>query len=365
MKIAVDARMLNASGIGTYLKNLLPYLGKSLRLQLLGEPAAIQALGLGNMAETFACSAPVYHPREQWELVSILRKLQPHLFWSPHFNVPWTGISPARQVTTIHDVFFLANPRLVSIPKFLYSRFLISKAIKRSRQVITVSEFSKSEILKYTGAAPEKIQVVHNGVNRQSFKATAEWPHNKWKKPENGYILYVGNVKPHKNLATLVKAHEQLATRGQSLPLWIVGKKDGFITGDSALLQQLGERARHSSGQVFFTGLVTDQELQTLYACARVFAFPSLYEGFGLPPLEAMAAGCPVVASDIPVLREVCQSAACYAAPANPHDWASKLEEVLASPRKQADLVQKGKAQVTGFNWQKAAEKHLEIFLNT
>ena len=245
------------------------------------------------------------------------------------------------KVMTVHDLSFLKNPSWYSRAYYWYYRFMTPLAVKTSRHILTVSEFSKSEILRfYPFLKPERISVVYNAIDRQLFKTSPA--------PSQGgevFVLCVSSLDPRKNFARLIEACQGLT----GAKLYIVGKYNRVFS------QQMDLDT--SSDNIRFLGRVSDEELVRLYNQATCFVFPSLYEGFGLPPLEAMACGCPVLVSDIPVEREVCGDAAQYFNPLEPNDILHTITQYLND----ADVIkekmrQKGYENITRFSWEKSAE---------
>ena len=189
------------------------------------------------------------------------------------------------------------------------------------------------------------MSVVHNGVDAAWYKGTQK------KRPgAQPYLLFVGNVKPHKNLGRLLDAFDLLKDR---IPhsLMIVGQKDGFITGDKEVVR----RAERFGKRVQFTGVLSDDKLRGIYAAADLLVFPSLYEGFGLPPLEAMACGTPVACSRAASLPEVCGNAVEYFDPQDSKDIAEKVLKLIQDGKRRKSLKNEGLKRVKGFSWDKCA----------
>ncbi len=354
--ITIDARMIYSAGIGTYLQSLLPLiLGRRPQYQfyLLGKSSDLEAFPWARLknVRVISCDSSIYGLREQ---VEIPQKTPPQtgLFWSPHYNIPLG--CPAKLLVTVHDVFHLAMPQFTGgIHKKLYAWYMFSSLRRKAAAILSVSQFSKDELLKYTGPAGCQPQVVYNGVDESWFKVRKKRnPHSK------PYFLYVGSVKPHKNLTGLLEAFEKVKNQ---IPqdLIIVGKKEGFITGDGKVIR----RAEKMGDRVFFTGdfHYDDPLFRQYYAWADFLVLPSLYESFGLPPLEAMACGVPVLVSNLAAFPEVYGDAALYCDPHNPEDIALKLLKLSKDRKLRQRLIQRGWARAKRYNWKKSAGQIIQV----
>ena len=345
--VVVDARMINASGIGRHIKGILPILMEKFEVILLGYKGELQNYHFLKNVQIIDMKSKIYSMKEQIELPLKIPKCD--VFWSPHYNIPVLPVRAKRRIVTIHDVYHLAFQHALSLPQRIYAKLMLNQAIRKSDIVLTVSEFSKQEIIKYTGTQSD-IKVIYNGIEPHWYK---EQPVSLSKR--DNYILYVGNVKPHKNLVRAIKAFSFL--KEKNLKFKIVGKKDDFIMAD----KEVEKIARKLGNRVEFTGYVRDSELKELYRKARLFLFPSLYEGFGLPPLEAMACGTPVIVSKVASLPEICGDAAYYVNPYDVNDIARGIEIVLKNEELQKELIQKGRKRVKLFSWEKSAKKLIEV----
>ncbi len=369
MQMTLDARLVNNSGIGVYIKNLIR--------QLIVQQQNLTLLHRETDADIFKSYAgrpklKIFNP----QLYSIKELLQTsfqtrhtNVFWSPHYNVPLYNMASRLKITTIHDVFHLAFSDSLSSKQRLYARLMMGRAIKQSDIIFTVSAFSKQEIIKYTGCNANKIKVVHNGIDFDKFSteieqqtAAATLSRLQINFP---YILFVGNVKFYKNLVNALLGFKELlqqtGSRYKDLKFVIVGKKEGFIVGDDKITALLNDELlqRH----VHFTGWIEDEELVTLYQHAQLFIFPSLYEGFGFPPLEAMAAGCPVISSDAACMPEVCGDAVHYFDARNTGAIARSLQDVLGDDAYRQELIVKGWKHVKKYTWENAIAaklRHIE-----
>lgn len=359
-EIAVDARMIHASGIGTYLQNILPAICSNYKTVLLGDIKALHTYH----ADVIEFTAPIYSIKE---LATLPFKVPAcKVFWSPHFNVPLFASRAAKVVTTIHDVFHLAFFNTLSSKQKIYARFFYNHAARQSDAIITVSNFSRQEILRYTAAKADQIKIIYNGVHQASFgrafSATeAEAIIRKYSLPQR-YILFVGNVKPHKNLIGLVEALEAIFKKNENLFLVIVGKKVGFITGDN----QVGKLIAASpllKERILFTGFADQDDLPFIYQRAKLLVMPSLYEGFGLPPLEAMAADTLTAVSDQASLPEVCKDGALYYNPYKKEAIRLVLEKALnLSTEEEYTLKRKASEISQTYSWEQSRQEHIQLF---
>jgi glycosyltransferase involved in cell wall biosynthesis len=348
--LVVDARMWRASGIGRYLRCLLPRVLERLpgkRCAILGDEGDIYAYGWNTSCDVSVVSvrSPVYSIREQLELSRRIPR-EAALFWSPHYNIP--VLFRQRILVTVHDVAHLTLPEYTGdAARRFYSQAMFGFVRRRAEAIITVSEFSRSEIRRRLGARCPPTYVVHDGVEESWF--TVESDPRPRPQP---YFLFVGNVKPQKNLRALVAAFAAIMSQ---LPhdLLIVGEHQDLRTAD----EQVRHRAAQLGSRVVLAGRVTDEELGKYYANAEALVFPSLYEGFGLPPLEAMACGCPVLASSAASIPEVCGDAALYFDPTDVDELARQMLLIASDEALRADLQARGKARARLFSWDKSANK--------
>ena len=350
MHIAVDTRMIRSSGIGTFLRNILQRIVSARpdwNFFLLGntvELREIDALQKKHVA-MIDCRAPIYSIREQLEL-PLKTPSNIEVFWSPHFNVPifYNGAL----VSTIHDVAHLAVPGITdTMAKKLYADFMYRMAVKKSAKVTCVSKFTMHEVAKYIGAKADHMRLIYNAADTSWFQIKAGKPMH-----ERPYFIYVGNIKPHKNLRRLILAYKDAAADLRE-DLILVGKKDGFIGGDDGiedLLQGLEER-------IHFTGYVSDTDLQQYIVQSEGLVLLSLYEGFGLPPLEAMAAGKKALVSDIPVFHEVYGDCVMYCDPYGVQAIAKSLRTFAKTSFDERRLREKAAA----YSWERTAQKFIEI----
>jgi glycosyltransferase involved in cell wall biosynthesis len=354
MRFLIDARMWNYSGIGTYIRALVPRVVEnfpSISFTLIIEKGAAIEGDISNKknVDLIEFSSPIYSIKEQIEFIFKAYGRFDYL-WSPHYNIPI--FFDGQLFVTVHDVFHLAFPEYNKGLKKAYAKLLFTIIKFKAKKIFTVSDFTKQELIKYAGVNPEKIIPVPNGIEDEWIDLPVTEP--LLDKP---YILYVGNVKPHKNLMSLINAFKLIAGKIDH-QLVIVGKKEGFITGDMEVLkasEELGER-------VLFTGFISDDILKRYYQHAEVLVFPSIYEGFGLPPLEAMAVNCPTIVSNKASIPEVCGDASLYVDPLNPEDISKKILLIISNNQVRNELILKGQNHVKKYSWQITASKIIGTF---
>jgi glycosyltransferase involved in cell wall biosynthesis len=351
--------MLFASGIGTYLRNILFYLEKQpeLSITLIVQSSSKEFLKERSF-KTFICDVPIYSVQEQLILPWKIPKCD--IFWSPHYNIPLLPIQARKRIVTIHDVCHLVHGDSLSFIQKKYAILMLRQAVARSDAVCTVSQFSQQEIVRWTGADQEKIIWSHEGVDKEFFSPSDPLEARACVQKKYGiqrpYILYVGNFKPHKNIHRLLEAYHFLRTKHQEHDLVLVGKRgrDGFMEKTMRCHQKNGPYVKILEN-------VSDEDLADLYRAARVFILPSLYEGFGLPPLEAMSCLCPVVASNAASLPEVCGDAALYVDPLDAQSIAYGLLQVLEDSTLREFLIENGRKKVKEYSWKNAADNMLDI----
>lgn len=303
---------------------------------------------------------------EQIFMPMTIKKHKLDLAHFTHFNVPI--FYQGKFIVTIHDLIlknFPTNKATTLNPLFYWIKeraynFVINRAIKKSEKIIAVSDFTKNDIKSSFGVLADKINVIYEGASTMLVKDGFEddiFLKLKLKKP---YLLYVGNAYPHKNLNKLIEAFKLVLNKRSDLRLVLVGGMDYFY---KRLINFLKINYKDLGEKVIFTDDLKDEDLVQIYKNAELYIFPSLYEGFGLPPLEAMYFGIPVVSSDFTCLPEILGGAAVYFNPEDAKDMAGKINEVLENSDLRAKLIKSGFLLIEKFSWEKMAMETKNIYL--
>lgn len=388
MRTVFDSRLYGTKhgGIGRYTKELIKQLLKidqknQYVFLVYSEKDAERLQRLALTAKNDRIKTLVFPYRwytfgEQWRLPRLLKKMRPDLVHFPHFNVPihYHG----KFIVTIHDLIIHHFPdeRATTLPKWLYQIKLaayhrtIKHAVRGSEMIIVPSEFTKQDISRFYPIDPEKIKVIYEAPIGANSKLEIQNSKLQLKiKNLTNYILYVGSAYPHKNLERLIAAFKILKQKNNSdLQLVLVGKIDYFYqrlhrSVNNNLTRLVGGQAfQQFNNDIIFYGHASDCELTALYQKASLFVFPSLHEGFGLPPLEAMSHGLPVVAANATCVPEICGNAAIYFDPADVDDMAAKIWQVYQDKNQQEKLRQFGFEQIKKYSWDECARETLQIY---
>jgi glycosyltransferase involved in cell wall biosynthesis len=363
VRIAIDIRKIHDFGIGTYIRNILRQLARLDReteylLLCQGRDTDVATL-LGHNFQPFIDRSMPYSAREQFSIPIELARLKADVFHEPHYVLP--PLTLCRSVVTIHDCIHLMFPQyLPSRFAHAYARTQMWAAVKRSNRILTVSEASKRDILRFFDVPPEKIDVIYNGIDDRFRDVPAEEEMVRVAERYQLYgdfALYAGNVKPHKNLDRLIEAFHLVHHDLDHVRLVVIGDE----ISKSAGLRRAVHRY-HLHKHVRFLGYVPDATLAVLYRLAAVFVFPSLYEGFGLPPLEAMASGCPVVTSNVSSLPEVVGDAAVLVDPTDATAIADGIRRVLTEPSIREELRARGLQRAHEFSWERSVQRIRQIY---
>jgi glycosyltransferase involved in cell wall biosynthesis len=295
-------------------------------------------------------------PGHLWEQFALPLKLSDRLFWNPTCPGP---VVVANQVITVHDLTAIEHPEWFDWKYALWHRLLTPLALRRSRHIISVSHYTKQRIQQRYGIPEEKVTVIHNGVDRR-FAPADDDAVNKVRHeldiPSGPYILSLSDIQPRKNIKRLLRVweHTQSAVDG-SVTLVLAGGM-----GRSTIFRNLS--LDNPPANVHFTGYVDDDLLPALYTGADAFVYPSLYEGFGFPVLEAMACGTAVLTSDVTSLPEVAGEGAILVDPHSQEDIRDGLMRLLQNDPLRSRLQKKGKERAASFTWDKSVRKTEDLF---
>lgn len=351
--VCIDARMAGHSGIGTYIRNLLAHFKKGpFQIHVMTSRELIERYPELDAFKSVLFSSPIYSLQEQLKLPFLVPCCD--LFWSPHFNIPLGRIKAKRRIATIHDVYPFVYGES-SMMKKRIAKFVAKQAVKRSDLIFTDSEFSKEEIIQHMRAAPEKIKVIYPGVDQIRFFPGTQGVQSvkrKFHLPEQ-FVLCVGILSPRKNIDGLLHAFELIRREHSEVKLVLVGREMSW-QGWKEILAKNQELAK----QVLVLGEISEQDLPPLYRAATIAIHPSFYEGFGLPPLEAMASGCPAIVSRVASLPEVCGEASLYMDPDRVENIADVLSRLLQNQELREKLREQGLQRSRMFQWENTARQH-------
>lgn len=353
MRIGIDARLIGETGVGRYIRNLIANLAlidTNNEYVVFLREAGYRTFELpGTNWTKVLADVPWHSVTEQIIMPGILRRQSLDIFHVPYFNVPVFYFG--KIVVTIHDLTILHfdTGKATTLPWVLYKirrigyRFILWWGITRAAHIIAVSNETKKEIMEHFPVPAEKITVTYEGFD----ETLGEYPEEKplVKEP---YFLYVGNAYPHKNLEVLVDSFGEYLNSTPNRKLVFVGRDDYFYR---RLTEYVGRKGL--SRAVSFFGFATERQLANLYRHAEALVFPSKMEGFGLPALEAAAAGCPVICSDIPVFRELMGDNASYFDPDDSHGLALMLDRKRSRPKKPSKDI---------FSWRTLSRKTLDLY---
>lgn len=364
MKIGIDARKIRDFGVGRYIENLIrhiPEVDAENEYVIFHYPRDKEYIPrTGSNIRLVPDTSPKYSIRELVVLPFKMGKQWLDLFHATHYTLP--PIRPCKGVVTIHDVIHLRFPEYLPQPAaYYYAKGMMWAAAKSAKKVIAVSECSKRDIMQYLGVPEEKIEVVYNGIDA-NVKTPEVFEDSGGLEERFGisrsYMLYLGNFMPHKNLDTLVKAYSILKHRYKITHcLVLAGKNEKMRQKLQTVIEQ-----ENLTQDVILTGFVEAEWLPGLYACADLFVYPSLYEGFGFQALEAMVYNTPVTIANVASLPEIAGDAAVRFDPKSAENMAETIHNVLTDQTLRDSLVERGKERLQHFSWQEMVRKTVEIY---
>ncbi|MCX6785553.1 MAG: glycosyltransferase family 1 protein [Candidatus Komeilibacteria bacterium] len=364
MKIGIDARLYGTKyqGLGRYVKKLVDGLAESDQensYTVFLTPDNFDDFKTANLKfKKVLLPARWYSFKEQWLAPKIINKERLDLMHFPHFNAPY--FYAGRFIITLHDLIINHFPdsRATTLPKWLYQfklwayRISLKRTVNKAEKIIVPSQFVKDDVVKHYPAAAAKVKVIYEGYFLDEDQQAVNIDRFKITKP---FLLYVGSAYPHKNLRKLIAVFKQL-NRQKNYQLVLVGRHDYFYR---RLQQEAGD-----DPDIIFTGYLADSELAALYGQARLYVFPSSYEGFGLPPLEAQAHGLPVASANSSCLPEVLGQAAIYFDPKNETEMLAAIKKVLNDEKLRSQLSLLGQKNIARFSWETMVKQTQALYLS-
>lgn len=355
--IVIDARIINSS-TGRYVERLLHYLEDidTENQYTILVPSKDKDFFVSKTENFTIQTADFanYSLAEQVGLKKLLDELKPDLV---HFCMPQQPVSyKGKVVTTFHDLTLLKtymsdkNPVVYGIKQFI-GKFVFKRVARTSSYILCPTEYTKNDLVEFSGINPDKVTVTYEAADVFDDKIT---PYDT---PFKQFILYVGQQPDYKNIRRLAEAHQRLIKKHPDLGLILVGRLASDSLANKTLFESKGYKNIH------FTGFIEDDQRDWLYKNCQAYIFPSLMEGFGLPGLEAMAHGSPVVSSSATCLPEVYGDAAHYFDPTDTTDMARAIDEVLSDNSLRSDLIAKGHKQLKKYSWRRMAEQTHEVYL--
>lgn len=361
--VEVTSLLGDRSGVGTYTASLLGAMLRTADPQWEFRLYSNRALETQDPGLERAIVAAGHLARSRWlwvhlRLAALARRDGCDVLHCPNgMGPPWSS-TPI--VLTIHDLSLFRYPQCHPRWRIVTTRRLLPRLARRAAAVVAVSEFTRREILSVLQLPAEKVHTVHSAA-AENFRPVTDASRlaairQRYGLPER-FVLFVGTVEPRKNLHRLVRAFRQVRQRGFPHALILAGHKGWLMEGFAAEIDRLG-----LSDATRRLGYVPDADLPALYSLADLFVYPSLYEGFGLPTLEAMACGTPVLSSNSPALAEVCGDAACLVDPLDEDALADAIALLLRDRDQRAELSRKGLTRAREFSWQRAAEETMAVY---
>jgi glycosyltransferase involved in cell wall biosynthesis len=359
LKIAIDARELagQQTGTGRYLSELLAawdgFAGAAAHEFILCAPAAIALPAMATLRLSSAVAAGRGTVWEQIALPRLLDRIRPDVLFAPAYSAPlWSSV---RTVVTIHDVSFAAHPEWFSWREGLRRRFVTRQSARRAARVITVSDFSKREIVRRLGVSGDKVDVIYSGAAHKGHTTrTLENTEHK-----AVVVLYVGSIFNRRHVPELIDGFAGLAQRYPAARLELVGANRSHPWIDV----EAHVRQSPASSAIRVRSYVSDEELASLYRGASAFAFPSEYEGFGFTPLEALSAGVPILVLDAEVAREIYGPAALYVPRPEPVLIERALEQLLFDDNERARVLGAAEEVLQRYSWTECAHRTLQTIV--
>jgi len=376
MKIGIDIRLIGKKRTGdevvifNLVKNLALIDSKNEYILLTDADGKEQLkqinnrLGIKNKTNFKIVSLPACN-RFAWNFWTLPRYLRkdPVDIYHTQYITPWFVPKKIKIVTIIHDISFNFFPQLVGFLDLVFLKTLIPISFKRADKIIAVSQFTRDEIIRFYKINPDKIDYVYNSISDEFLtdKISEERLieiRKKYNLPEK-FILYIGTLQPRKNIPQLIEAFGRIKDKLKDYKIVICGNKKAS-NYDKKIENSI--KINNLEIDIIFPGFIDENDKKTVFGLAHVFAYPSLYEGFGIPVLEAMSQKVPVLVSDIPSLKEIAGTGASYFDTASIDDFSQKLYDICINNKLREELIRSGKERISFFSWKKSAEKMLAIY---
>lgn len=291
-------------------------------------------------------------------------RAKPDVVWMPMHNAPFFKRKNLKVVITVHDLAFKIFPEYFPKKDLFKLNLLIGNAVRKADRIIAISEVTKKDILKFFPfIEEEKISVVHHGFDKESFETVVSQENSEpilksYKLEAKSYLLYVGAIQPRKDLITLIEAFEKIKEDHTEMKLVLAGAPAWHADG---VLKKISQSPYKKD--IIVTGTISFDKQPVLYQNASAFVFPSLYEGFGIPVLEAMAAGAPTILADNSSLLEVGGNDACYFKTSDSSDLKEKIEKIITDSEFREALIEKGRDRAKKFSWERCSAQTLDILM--
>ena len=347
--ISIDLRMIEHTGIGTYLQSLINPIITDLKQvnffllisKNIDYTIYLDSINLKNI--TFIIiNSPIYSMREQIE-IPIKMPVNIDLYWSPHYNIPI--LLRSNILVTIHDIYHFVDLDFKQYLRRLYAKFMLNLIKYKSNSIIVVSDFSRMELVSKLYFNEETLNTIYNGIG-EKWVSTRDYK-------KNNQILYVGNFKKHKNLDILIDAFTKIKYNSKYELILIGGDRNSFNYSTRLKVDNYSNIKCYKA--------VPQKELIAYYNRAYLFVFPSTYEGFGFPPLEALACECPILISNIPVFKEIYADIACYFNPYDVNDLVEKMELLLEHHILTDRQIKKSQEFTNKYSWDKTLNQTIKL----
>ena len=360
MKLAIDARPLSPkpTGIGRYTEQILLRIEAEADCQLFSDKDIVTQLHKAQLHPCAGLNIPKFLKRwliwQQLLLPDVLKKANSDLFWSPRQQLPLLGCKKLPMILTIHDLVYHKMPETMRYSNYILEKLLLEKSLQRADHIIAISNATKQILIEDLHIPETKITLIHSGYVTLPAQTLLNLATYGITKP---FILFLSTLEPRKNVDRLISAYLDLPADLQNQYQLVLAGNAGWKS--EAIFKRIETLPKD---KIVYLGYVNDALIYNLFKQATLFAFPSLYEGFGLPILEAMSLDCPVLTSTDPACVEVSGNAALHVDPLSIIEIQQGLKTLLENASFRKELIQKGKENIKRFSWDTSAQKHLALF---